>query len=447
MASPTRFCAAWLVSLVAVLALVAAFNVMIDPYDVFGTPRIEGLNAFKTNANTRAALSKAYQIERVHPHAVIIGASTADLGLDPRSPVWPEEYRPVYDFGVPGMLPPFEYQTLQDSAAVGSIKLAVIVLSFPDALAPQRNRLDDRPSDAERRLLVTSDGQFNPARPQQRLQDIFLSTLTLGALDDSIATLLSQRQADALDLTKQGSTTEAGFRETAMAEGYAALFQEKDAEYARKFGQAGRAVGSQSAPLYGLDTIHQMIDFCGAHGIRPIFVIAPYHADFLEIIDRAGLWRSFESWKLELADLVARSGVKDAVLWDFTDYDQYSTEKVPKRHGQSSTMEWFWEPVHFKKALGTLVLQRILTGEPAGFGVMITPANIREHLEDIRTARQAYRDEDDSSRARVSEIFSRLSGRDVSKRFDAAEILPLPVSAETSQHSLRSSLAVPDQSR
>jgi hypothetical protein len=390
MTAPTRFCAAWLISLLGVLLFVGGFDLLIDPYDVFGTPRTRGLNFFKAATEAHTSLSKPYQIERIRPRTVLIGSSTVDIGLDPADPVWPADLRPVFDFGLPGSGPTSHYRALRHAAAAGPVQLAVIVLNFVDTLepAPAPGTPPTR-SETARRLLVTEDGASNPDRTLQRAKDAFLSTLTLDAFEDSLSTLLSQYQSDPLDLTRLGSTTEGAFRRAAATEGYAVLFREKEEEYARKFAKLSRQPRTDADLRYWVGIVGRMIEFCQDHEIRPILVIAPYHADMMELIESAGLWGAFEDWKVALTEIVQRSG-PTAVLWDFTDYDQYSTEEVPNQPARSAGMRWFWEPVHFKKALGSKVLQRILTGEPEQFGTMLTPANVRAHLAEIRSARAAY---------------------------------------------------------
>ena len=414
MPPPFRFLRAWLIASLALLALVAGFNALIDPYAVFGTPRIAGLNAFKTASATHAALSKTYEVERIRPRTVLIGSSTVDIGLDPEDPIWPKDLRPVFDYGVPGSLPPFQYRTLQQAAAAGTLKQAIIVLSFLDALQPPaaEGAAGRRPTDDQRRLLVTVDGQDNPARMIQELKDTFLSTLTLSTLGDSVATVLSQWQPDALDLTEHGSTTEGAFRRVAKAEGYATLFELKEEEYARKLGMFSRQQDGANGRIYWLDSVEQMLAFCRSRHIRPVFVIAPSHADMLDLIDKTGFWRTFEAWKVALADLVQRDKSAGAVLWDFTGYDQYSTEEVPPRGANASAMRWFWEPVHFKKSLGNIVLRRILLGDPTGFGTPLAPDNVQAALAAIRSARQAYWDGGGASASRVSSVVARVSRTD-----------------------------------
>src|SRR5437660_148998 len=86
----------------AVISIVAAlFNFFMDPYLVFGTPRTRGINDRKPAAESALFLMKAYDAVRTRPNTLILGASKVGLGINPESPVWPREMRPVYNLGVP----------------------------------------------------------------------------------------------------------------------------------------------------------------------------------------------------------------------------------------------------------------------------------------------------------------------------------------------------------
>ena len=87
-------------------------NIVIDPYDVFGAPRIPGLNAFKSAAKDHSILTKEYQVGRVRPRVALIGASTVDIGLDPEGAYWPAEDQPVFNFGVGATLPDWQFRSL-----------------------------------------------------------------------------------------------------------------------------------------------------------------------------------------------------------------------------------------------------------------------------------------------------------------------------------------------
>jgi hypothetical protein len=112
------------------------------------------------------------------------------------------------------------------------------------------------------------------------------------------------------------------------------------------------------------------------------------------MFDKAGLWGRFEAWKRDLVKLVYGSSYPGKVavkLWDFSGYDRYSTELAPEKGDRHTVVDWFWEPGHFKRALGNLMLRRVLDDEPSEFGAELTPATIDERLQNIRRERGNYR--------------------------------------------------------
>jgi hypothetical protein len=410
MSNSSRYAVIWLLGLVVCLALVGVFNLAVDPYDVIGSPRVAGFNAFKSYARTHTRLSKTYQVARLHPGAVMLGTSRVDIGLDPENPAWPDAVRPVYNFGVPGADLYQMVRNLEDAGAAGTLRLAVIGLDFEAFLITSADP-GPQPRDEEDRLLVTPDGRLNPARARQHLQDIFLSTLTLAAFEDSLGTIAAQHQANSLDLTDHGSTTDGAFRQLAGTDGYNELFTQKELDYVGRNRRAALGLADQPQESPGLAYVRQMLDYCRDHDIDAILVIPPYHADLLEIFDTVGLWSRFEAWKADLAKLAAAYRAaepgRQVRLWDFSGYDRYSTEDVPAQGDRRSEVEWFWEPGHFKKSLGDLMLRRVLAGDQLDIGVELTPDAIDARLAKIRADRDAYRAIHRSEMSRIAAIFTR----------------------------------------
>ena len=85
----------------ALLLAVAGFNLAIDPYGLYGFA-VEGVNARKPESRTHILLAKQQRLIHAQPETVILGNSRADLGLDPESPYWPEEFGTVFNFAIPG---------------------------------------------------------------------------------------------------------------------------------------------------------------------------------------------------------------------------------------------------------------------------------------------------------------------------------------------------------
>lgn len=152
-----------------------------------------------------------------------------------------------------------------------------------------------------------------------------------------------------------------------------------------------------------------MLAFAAAHDIAFDLVIPPVHADLLEIYHHAGLWPRFERWQRDLASLVATEGGPAVRLWDFAAYDAYATEPVPASRAQ--TMQWFWEPVHFKKPLGALIIRRILGADTGDFGERLTPQNVEARLARVRAQRDDYLASQPQAADRIEALVRRIGAR------------------------------------
>jgi len=79
--------------------LVAGFFVAIDPYYLFGAPSWRGFNLVRPTYEPYAMAAKPYQVWRMRPEAVVLGASSPEVGIDPRHPGWGEVT--VFNFALP----------------------------------------------------------------------------------------------------------------------------------------------------------------------------------------------------------------------------------------------------------------------------------------------------------------------------------------------------------
>ncbi len=380
MASPRRFCTALLISLACILAMVGVFDAVVDPYDVIGMERIAGLNAFKPQATLHGLMTKTYQVERVRPVTVLLGSSRVDLGLDPASAAWPAPMKPVFNYGIDGGSTFDAWRNLQEAAATGRLRHAVVLLDFEDFWLPRRTG-PRGPSESERRYWTTPDGQANPDRRAQRLRDLFLSTLTLGALQDSIATVLAQRQSLPFDLRRDGLRTDGDFVREAEADGYSALFREKTKFAIPVASRGARSLARWQGAMPNLEIVGDIIAFCRQHGIALTLIISPTHAELLNVYQRVGLWPWFEAWKRQLASLLPPEASSSISLWDFSGYTPYSIEPVPAKGDRRTALRWFWELHHFKRALGDRLIGRIFRGTPADMGAELTIATLPDDIE------------------------------------------------------------------
>lgn len=384
--SPRSFLWHWISSLAALAALVVLVNIVVDPYDVFGTPRIARFNAIKPNARDHSMLTKTYQLDRVHPATVVIGSSVVYLGIDAFSPAWPATMRPIYNYGIPGGNSAWtSLRMLQEAVNAGGVRDAIVFLDFQNFFVDLRPTTEV--TEEERRFRFTADGRSNPYRPLQEAKDMVLAAATMPALIDSITTVLEQRRGSVLNMAPDGSSTEADFVNAARADGMHDLFAQKDSVEAERVDRIADSVLGWQGPLPNLDSVSQMIRFAQARGVKLTLVLAPRHADALEIYWHAGLWPKVEQLKAQLAGLVANQG--GVTLWDFLDYSSFTTEAVPPSGDRRTPTRWFWEPTHFKKQLGEVMIQRMFGHDRPAFGIVLTPENLAEHNAYVRAERAA----------------------------------------------------------
>jgi hypothetical protein len=137
------------------------------------------------------------------------------------------------------------------------------------------------------------------------------------------------------------------------------------------------------------------------HQTRVIVVMLPVHALDLEMIRcQVGGSAPLEKWKRDLVSTMTafrqeQPQAPAIPLWDFSGYSGYTADPVPPK-GDPHAMTWYWEPSHFRKELGDLLIARILN-QPAPnnhdistFGVQIDQSNIQSHLSQLRADREIF---------------------------------------------------------
>ena len=178
-------------------------------------------------------------------------------------------------------------------------------------------------------------------------------------------------------------------------DGYSVLFRQRLEDNARRYlALLPRAHDFERPRSRAVVALQNMIALCREKDIDLEFVIYPYHAQILLLFDSVGLWEAFQGWKRTMvAEIAAHPSTVTGsrmLLWDFSGFHRYATEPIPRPQDRSTQLQYYWEAGHFKKALGDLVLNRVLgqeTSPDAAFGVVLTPQNVEAVLAQGRTRR------------------------------------------------------------
>jgi predicted nucleic acid-binding Zn finger protein len=143
-----------------------------------------------------------------------------------------------------------------------------------------------------------------------------------------------------------------------------------------------------------------ILELAYRNNIKITFFISPTHARLLEVLNKACGYDKFEIWKRQLVlineKIAKKYGKQAIVIWDFSGYNNFTTEEVPTINDTKSQMKYYYESSHYKPILGDIVLDRILDGNFSGgqnypdFGVKLTSQNIEAHLLKLRNEREQW---------------------------------------------------------
>jgi hypothetical protein len=342
----------------------SGFNLLIDPYEIFQTPAMVGINKIKPEKRKQVRLFKAIAVSRLKPQMVFLGSSRTEFGLSTSHPVL-QQFQPAYNLALPS---PNMYEVrryLEHAIANNQLKQVVLGIDF----FMFNVFLPNTPDFSENRLEKT----------EITLQDTINSIYSIDVLLASLVTVRHNHQKpNGLDYFHfDGSRTENRdiiFGNQPMIEIMRAGLQENT--FLAKQNPARRYQLSQNY----LTELQTIVNLCREHQINLKIFISPAHATHWESIRVGGFWPVFEQWKREIAKIYP--------IWDFSGYNSITTEPI------SDNMNNYLDSSHYRKKIGELVLNRMFQNHqekvPKDFGILITPENIESHIQQIQQDRAVW---------------------------------------------------------
>ncbi len=352
------------VATLVVIGFVVAFNWAVDPYGITGSPRVSGLNASKVDINLHTRLLKKYQPMFADYETLIVGKSRVEMGLDPNHTCFASRGSRVYNIGVPGAELPTQIAYALNVIYQQDIRDVYLSVDFTDFLDTDPARPVYSPD-----LFTSSDGGFrflpsgeeNAGYRSVMASDYLKALFSTDATFSSLKTLATQA-AGAADRTDQGFNPGHDFQRMVAVEGAHSLFAQKGDELARKYGRPWffRATDGSLPEQFAL--LEQFLDVLRARNINVTLFTNPLHDEFWKMLKREGHLAHYDDWLLTL--LNALQAREDAQLrfWDFAIESDYIKEPVPPPADRSGPLQWFWEPSHYRRELGDLMLDSMLSG-------------------------------------------------------------------------------------
>jgi hypothetical protein len=364
-AVPRQFLLTALLTIALALAVVAGLGVAVDPYELFGTPRIAGWTAQKPYAATYDHISKPYAVSRSRAGTIVTGSSIATYGIEPADPAWGDAPRPIYNLGLKGSKLADQRTLLLHALVTTQPTLVIIVLSFEDALdllvdndSPQR--------EFYRRLRVRPDGTPNPAFQRQWALDLASSTLTLGGLRDDLVSILAQG-SPVPDQGKDGFERHGPEEAFLLEHGARASLEVRNSETARRIARW------LLKPEWPLAPLTDMITASRHAGADVVVLVAPVYAAEWELRRQTGVLDRADDWLHRVVETTEAVGDPAHVrLWDFSALSAATMEAFPEQ----SPLAAFIDTVHFRPAIGARIIARIMGRGQAGFGAPLERASI-----------------------------------------------------------------------
>lgn len=379
-------------TLLAVVAGVGAFNVLIDPLGVFAAPRIQGLNALKPYLDHHRTLARWSRARRQCAAVGIFGNSRAEIGFDPEGPALRARGLEAFNHAIPGSGVVLAYRQLEwlrgAACAPRTVILGVEFFDFLGAGAAARQPPEPIPA------------------PHIDLPFLAETVFSLTGLRDVAGTVLLQRATHPATLTERGFNPLQSYLPEVESSGHYLLFRQRAEEnlkiWLRKASRITPPEGGQSADHAGLEAfLAAAASSAGAVHL----VIYPYHAEIRLMMERLGLTPLFAEWKRSLVALAERQAAQGQAVdvWDFSGLHPYTLEAIPPRGDRRTQLQYYWEAGHFKSALGERVLARIL-GEDSDFGVRLENHNLDPWLAEDQGRVLAELAEPSPLRAEVDDL-------------------------------------------
>ncbi len=353
-----------------IVLFVGGFNLIIDPYDIFDSPKIDGLNKNKPEVDTHLRIYKAIRLQQLKPQTIFIGTSRTEEGIDTTNKnIKGTAYNSAISSGLPA-----EYEYYIDTAIKNGAKDVYIGVDLFAFFAKDEFRGGFDKSAFEK---------FEPAKYIFSYDALTSSLKTIGSKKPSPYLQTGTRDPIKLQI------------ECDEKNGHKKIFQNSEDGYFK----TAYSKGFNKAQTAHWQAFERILDKAHKSGVKITLFISPSHARQWEVLAITQGWGMFEEYRRRLVavneDVGRRNGKEAFVLWDFAGYHQLTTESVPD--DPKAIMKWYWDSSHYKKELGDIVLDRMFDGNFSGgqdypdFGVKLTSQNIDAHLAKLRAERERWR--------------------------------------------------------
>lgn len=370
-----------------ILLILSVFNWLINPYDIFVSPEIKGVNAYKVNVERSARLSKVYQIDRLKPNNILLASSK---GMVVPGSFFANQHGAGFNSSLLGASTYELLRMMQHAQSVNHLKRVVLALDEEFTSGTGTIFLEER-------MSVNYGGDINKNRWSGILKDYSQSMLGLTAFRASLRTLNKQKEDpefignEAYQLNR-----------VVKSGGHHYMFRIRESNVLADSVIDNYQNCMNWIPLdslynaEGAEHFSNIVEIAYQNNIELHIYFPPVHARYYETMCMAGKWTTMETMKRMVVDIVDKKakeyGRPIYPVWDFSGYSKVTTEDIPSYEDKHQLMNGYWDDSHYTVKTAKLIFNRLFNSDNDAdkFGVFISRDNIDKHLQNIRHGRTSY---------------------------------------------------------
>jgi hypothetical protein len=376
-----RFTLSVLVAAGVLLALFVGVNTWVNPLWVSKAPWTDDSFAEYRPIYRYQRTGKAGIAEAKPWKVAFFGSSRIDIAFDPALPQW--QGTPAVNLAVSAGTLPETAPILRYTLERAPLETAIVGIDIGDLMG----------GNSPYRTTGFMESPFNS--DGNHLEQTLRYYAGISTFESAIQTIINKRKNVLPEYTALGHRLR--HQETVDV---AKVIQRDALSHALRVIRRRKAHLPTEPNPWKASKLQQILDDTKAHKCRLVLVIPPSHATYIGVFYQQGdPDPTFSKDRIAMAKMVAASNAAQpdappATIWDFNDFHALNAEKVPM---DNSKMHWWLDGTHARKALGDVMLARIM-GWPveaagADFGFELNEANAAARSEALHAGYEKFQKE------------------------------------------------------
>lgn len=347
---------------ISAIVLVLGITFVIDPYAITGAPKFANFNQYKGDINDYTRLTKKYQPLSATYDTLVIGNSRAEMGIDPAHQCFIHAEMAVYNLAMPGAGVRKQVEYALNLIYQQPVERVYLSVDFIDFISDEPTRAQPMPL----RELTTGELKYLPSGEKNSdywrtyLLDYYRALFSLDALVSSAETVVWQSDTTT-DRDTNGFNPARDFATLVRYEGARALYDQKMVSLEKRFSFDWYLRDANNQIHSSFDDLSEFLQIARARNIEVVLFTHPFHTTYWELLEGRGLMPLYQQWTVAIAELAAGQQPQEVELWDFSGDSPYIHEVFPAPGELSGPLQWFWEPAHYRKELGDLMVDAMLS--------------------------------------------------------------------------------------